>query len=154
MATLTRPREQRLVAGVCAGLGKRFGVDPNVVRLAICVLALARGLGVAVYLALWLAMPAEGAGKRPATSRLKYGMTEAGELIGGVLDRVRAAWTDRRHGGTLLRPVGIVLIAGGTFVLLRAIGLYSWIGPTGWVAVAAIVVGAGLVFLRSARSRR
>jgi len=142
MASLTRPQAHRVVAGVCAGLGRRFGIDANFVRLAICVLALARGLGVAIYLALWLALPPDGATERSASSRLRSSAREAGDWIGHTLERARDAWADRGS----VRPLGIVLIVAGLFALLGAVGMYSWVGPVGWLAIAAIVVGGGLAF--------
>jgi len=134
-----------MVAGVCAALGRRFRIDANLVRLAICLLALARGLGIAVYLALWLALPPEGSTDRSASSRLRATTREAGNWIGRVLEGARRAWVGREPR----RSLGLALIAGGVFALLGAVGMYSWIGPLGWLAVAAIVVGAGLVVSRT-----
>ncbi len=48
-----------MVAGVAAGLGEHFDVDPLLVRAALLVLALAGGMGVPLYLALWLLVPAD-----------------------------------------------------------------------------------------------
>ncbi len=57
---LYRSRDNRMVAGVCAGLGKYFNIDPTVVRL-IFVLGAFFGLGslVVVYLILLLVVPEE-----------------------------------------------------------------------------------------------
>lgn len=55
---LLRPRHGRVLAGVCAGFGLRYGWDPIVVRLLL-VLALLLGVGtpVLVYLIAWIVMP-------------------------------------------------------------------------------------------------
>jgi phage shock protein C len=50
-----------MIAGVCGGLGEYFGVDPVIVRFIFVVVTLTSGLGVPVYLVLWLIMPREGA---------------------------------------------------------------------------------------------
>jgi phage shock protein C len=57
---LRRRRDGRLVGGVCTGLAAYLGIDVNLVRLAFGVLTVFYGLGVLLYLACWVALPAEG----------------------------------------------------------------------------------------------
>ncbi len=53
-----RPREDRMLAGVCAGLAEQFGLSVTIVRLAFALGAFfSAGIFLVVYLALWLAMP-------------------------------------------------------------------------------------------------
>ena len=59
---LLRPREGRMVAGVCAGLAAYFGVDVNLVRLAFGVFTVFYGLGALIYVLAWLVLPEEGEG--------------------------------------------------------------------------------------------
>lgn len=56
---LIRPRQGRVIAGVCAGLARRFGVSPTVVRVLFLVSMLLPGPQILVYLVLWLIMPKE-----------------------------------------------------------------------------------------------
>lgn len=57
---LVRPRDERVLAGVCAGLGRRFGVTPWVARLLfVLLLMLIPGSQLLVYPILWILMPAE-----------------------------------------------------------------------------------------------
>ncbi|GAA1284839.1 MULTISPECIES: PspC domain-containing protein [Saccharothrix] len=60
MTTLTRPQNQKVIAGVCAGLAARYGWKPNTVRLLFVVSCLLPGPQFLVYLVLWVMMP-----KRP-----------------------------------------------------------------------------------------
>src|SRR5438445_4183313 len=53
-----RGRDNRLVAGVAAGLAARRGFDVTFVRIAFVVAALASGFGVAAYVVAWLLVPA------------------------------------------------------------------------------------------------
>lgn len=55
--SLVRPRDHRVVFGVCAGLAARFGGDPVWWRLAFVLLALVLGKGVLLYLVLAVVMP-------------------------------------------------------------------------------------------------
>ena len=58
---MVRVEEGRMIAGVCAGLGRYLGVDATVVRLIFVLLALFAAGGVLLYLILWLIMPMESA---------------------------------------------------------------------------------------------
>jgi phage shock protein C len=58
--SLTRPREGKMIAGVCAGLAERFGWNANVVRLLFVLSCLLPGPQIVIYLVLWMIMP-----KRP-----------------------------------------------------------------------------------------
>ena len=60
MARLSRPRDDRWIAGVCSGLGRRFGLSPMVVRLLFVISCLLPGPQVLVYLVLWVMMPDDG----------------------------------------------------------------------------------------------
>jgi phage shock protein PspC (stress-responsive transcriptional regulator) len=47
----------RKIAGVCGGLGEWLDVDPVLFRVAFVVLALAFGVGILLYIVLWLVVP-------------------------------------------------------------------------------------------------
>ena len=57
---LTRPRRGKLIAGVCAGLARRFGMSPTGVRALFVLSLLLPGPQILLYLALWIIMPEEG----------------------------------------------------------------------------------------------
>src|SRR5882724_9721074 len=57
---LERPRDGRMLAGVCAGLARHLNIDPTLVRIGFIVLAVFGGAGVAAYLAALLLIPEEG----------------------------------------------------------------------------------------------
>ena len=57
---LVRPREGRVIAGVCAGLGRRFGLSPWTARiLFMVILIVIPGSQLLVYPILWILMPSE-----------------------------------------------------------------------------------------------
>jgi phage shock protein C len=57
---LVRPREGRVLGGVCAGLGRRFGIDPWPARLLfVLVLLVIPGSQILIYPILWILMPGE-----------------------------------------------------------------------------------------------
>lgn len=58
---LIRPREGRVLGGVCVGLGQRFGITPWVARLLfVLLLMVIPGSQILIYPILWILMPAEG----------------------------------------------------------------------------------------------
>jgi len=52
-----RPREGRMLAGVCAGAAKRWNLDITLVRIVTVALTLISGVGLALYVAAWLLTP-------------------------------------------------------------------------------------------------
>ena len=64
---LIRPLEGRVLGGVCAGLGRRFGLDPWPARLLfILLLMVVPGSPILIYPILWIVMPAESSAWHPA----------------------------------------------------------------------------------------
>lgn len=54
---LTRSTNDRMIAGICGGLGQYLGLDSTIVRLIFVLLALAGGPGLLAYLIMWLVVP-------------------------------------------------------------------------------------------------
>ena len=58
---LVRPRDGRVLGGVVAGLGRRFGIDPWPARLLfVLILLVIPGSQILLYPLLWILMPSEG----------------------------------------------------------------------------------------------
>lgn len=49
-----------MIAGVCAGFGEYLDVDPTIVRIVYILLVFFAGIGVLLYLILWLIIPKKG----------------------------------------------------------------------------------------------
>ena len=95
---LRRDVEEGIVAGVCAGVAKRLGIDPIILRVTVAAATLAGGTGLLVYLLAWALVPEKG-GRPPTWAR----------LVG------------RRH--TWLTLSGITLLLISVLLLLRKSGL-------------------------------
>jgi phage shock protein C len=66
---LVRTRDGRWLGGVCAGLGRRFGISPGPARLLFVLgLVILPGSQFLVYPLLWVLMPAENTGATSAGS--------------------------------------------------------------------------------------
>lgn len=56
---LARPREGRMIAGVCAGLARRYGMPVFLVRVLMVAAGIV-GFGLILYPVLWVLMPKDG----------------------------------------------------------------------------------------------
>ena len=59
MNKLYRSKKNRIIAGVCGGLGEYFKIDPTVVRLLWVLFSLSGGAGVLAYIIAWIIIPEE-----------------------------------------------------------------------------------------------
>jgi phage shock protein PspC (stress-responsive transcriptional regulator) len=57
--SLSRPRDDRMIAGVCSGIARHFNLDPTVVRIAFVASLFLPGPQILIYLIAWLIMPDE-----------------------------------------------------------------------------------------------
>ncbi|HET7713788.1 MAG TPA: PspC domain-containing protein [Patescibacteria group bacterium] len=69
--TLHKSQTNRVLAGVCGGLGEYFDIDPTLVRVAFILLFFSGGLGIFLYLALMVVMPDPGSTTSEPMSNLK-----------------------------------------------------------------------------------
>lgn len=59
MKRFYRVSEGKVIAGVCAGLGKYFDMDPLLIRIAFLVFIIFAGAGIWMYILLALLAPVE-----------------------------------------------------------------------------------------------
>ncbi len=114
---LRRSRKERVIAGVCGGLGIYFGVDPVWFRVAFVVLTVGGGSGILIYLISWLVVPEQRPDETLAQGPRTIG--DQGPVIAGValvaiglmlLANALIPWFDR-----ILWPLGVIVVG---FVLL------------------------------------
>lgn len=56
---LTRSRQNRMIAGVCAGFAAHYGWDLNLVRIVTALVIVLTGVGAIAYIAAWVIIPEE-----------------------------------------------------------------------------------------------
>jgi len=121
---LERSRTEKVLAGVCGGLGRYFELTPAVFRLGFVVLTLLGGAGILVYIAAALVMPKEGDERSVAEDIL----------------------ANRRDHPARLVALGLVAVA----VLSLLARADTW--PTAGTAWCLVIVAA-LIFLWTGRRR-
>jgi phage shock protein PspC (stress-responsive transcriptional regulator) len=63
MQRLYRSKKERILGGVCAGLGEHLDVDPTVIRLIWAVVTLLSfGTGIIIYILAWIIIPEDDTG--------------------------------------------------------------------------------------------
>jgi signal transduction histidine kinase len=168
-APLRRDPARGVLAGVAAGLARRLGIDPLIVRVGFIAASAAGGMGLALYLLAWALMPGEQGEKAPV-ERIA-GRRETWLVVAGMMLLALAALLLLRKWGiwfsdAIVWPV-ILAAAGGALIWRqstadapeqprppvarsaespRALQLPPDASGRALVG-AALVVGGGLVFL-------
>lgn len=109
-----------MVAGVCAGIGRRLGIDPIILRVGFVAAAVSGGVGFLLYALAWAFVPAEGAPKS-AAARIR-GRRESWQAAAGTGLLVLSALLVFRELGiwfsdALVWPV--VIAASGAALIWR-----------------------------------
>ncbi|HEV2812400.1 MAG TPA: PspC domain-containing protein [Solirubrobacteraceae bacterium] len=174
---LTRTSGDRIVGGVCGGIGRYFGIDPTLVRIGFVGLALLGGTGLVVYAAALLLVPLdeEGAGA-PTTARdrataivIAIAVVIAALILGGfgfffggalvplaflALAGLAVWWlvSGERPGGSpgdvaRRAALGVGLLVGCGVL---AVASFFASGMGGGVVVAGIVIAAGAALVAAA----
>lgn len=111
---LRRAKRDKVLAGVCGGLGRYFDLDPVVFRIVLGVLAVTGGVGLIFYGFAWLLLPLEGEEDSEAKKLL------TGRVEGATLAAVFAALVGCAlflsmldNGGLAVFSVLVILALGG-----------------------------------------
>lgn len=79
--TLYRSSSNKMIAGVCGGIGEYFNIDPTIIRI-LWVLCSFSGIGIIAYLIALILIPEEGSGQKTYTGSAPK---DASLVIGGIL---------------------------------------------------------------------
>lgn len=153
MKGLTRSKTNKVIAGVCGGLGEYFNTDPVLIRLIFVVVTLLGGAGVLAYIVMWIIVPEEG--DKSYAEKIKNDIddkknnkkskSDTGEKIA---KEVKEAVSKRKHDGPYI--IGAILILLGLMFLAQ--NFFSFINFAKLWPLILVVVGLGLL-LSSAEGR-
>ena len=74
---LRRPVNDRMLAGVAAGIARYLGADVTIIRIVLAVLTFVGGAGIPIYLACWLLIPEEGSDQSIASGFVQSRQTRS-----------------------------------------------------------------------------
>jgi phage shock protein C len=122
-----------------------------IVRVIMVVLAMINGIGFAVYLLMWVLVPAAQVEYTNQEEMVRRNVEEirnrARELGDGARDALGDRWYAEDRGGSRMLIGGVVLVGVGLLVLLRNFGLLWWFGklwPLVLIAVGVAVLLSNL----------
>lgn len=120
---LLRSRDDKMVAGVCGGLGEYTGIDPVVFRIVLAVAAFAGGAGLAAYVVAWICIPERNDdGSAPAARSGAPQIDNVAGIVLGVLGLVvLLGFVGGRDRGPFDGDGGVLLL------LLVGGGLWWWV---------------------------
>jgi phage shock protein C len=117
---LRRSGDDRVIAGVCGGLGRYLQVDPVLLRIALVILTVSGGLGVLLYIVAVILIPEqqEGEDLGPAPEArgdlwmyVGVGLIALGSIL--LVDQL-VPWFDRIVGPLVLVAIGIGIVFRGS----------------------------------------
>jgi len=141
---LSRAQRGRWLGGVCVGLAAARELSVGWVRVAFALAAVAGGLGVLVYLACWLIVPAEGDDAGAAASPrglVIFAQTCAGCLGVATLGAVGAAATVFGFGWIVAALAAAILF--GTLARRPRVGPAWVLLPTAALVLPSVALAAG-----------
>ncbi len=147
---LVRSQTNRMIAGVCGGLGEYLGINPTFIRIFFLLLAFGEGSGFLIYMVLWILLPAHG------TAGSNFGSTvheNAKEISGRAYElgqEVAGGLRGSNRQVSLL--VGVALVVVGIVYLLDNLNLtwFSWLRfNILWPAL--LILGGGVLLIRYLR---
>ena len=147
-----RSETDKMIGGVCGGLGRSLGIDPIYLRLFFVLLAIGKGAGVLIYIILWVIMPSE-AQVTGSTSD-----SEGGSLTtDDIAERARAMGDDLREAVSRPNPqigmiLGIVLILLGAVFFIDNLNInWLWWFDFDILWPLLLVLGGGVLLYRQWR---
>jgi len=147
---LTRSQTDKILGGVCAGLGDYLNIDPVFVRLFFIVLTVIDGIGFWIYILLWLLMPAS------AADESHFEMNQFGERARQMGSEFSEAVS--KPNPDVKKYLGAGLILMGLFFFFEKIiqqfdlGWFSWFNQD--ILQAVLLLAAGIVLLVRAVKER
>ncbi|MEK7848265.1 MAG: PspC domain-containing protein [Chloroflexota bacterium] len=129
---LYRSATNRMIWGVCGGLGQYFDINPMLVRIVFVILAFASGAGVLLYILLAILLPPGDVPVPVSPEGIPPGELDraSGELTRGAM------------------AAGIILVAIGVVFLLSNLGLFWWFRWGSLWPVILIAIGVAILMGR------
>ena len=122
---LYRSRTNSMIAGVCGGLGQYLRIDPTLIRLFFVLLALGNGIGVFVYLLLWVIIPPESRVRETTLGEAaRQGADEIADQVRSISDDLRQTVVNPNPQVALF--IGLALVLLGLVYLAQNLRL-SWL---------------------------
>jgi phage shock protein PspC (stress-responsive transcriptional regulator) len=149
---LHRSRRDRVIFGVCGGLGEYFDLDPVLIRLAFVLISLVGGAGLLAYLVLAVVLPEQDASIEPGREELRQNLESLSVNTDELADDFRGGGGDEGDSARRVRGQqlgGLLLIGLGLLFFANSLGWLAWWNWGQLWPVALIVLGLAFLLRRS-----
>jgi len=158
---LYRSRKDRMLFGVCGGLGKFFGIDSTIIRIIFVLLAFT-GFGILAYIVIAVVAPMEESQKTTPQSIVEENVSEIKETatkLGAEIRDTLAGKGKESEEEVVKEQVrrnnalGIIIIVIGIICLLGVFHLLNWINWWGGIGAVALI-GLGVLLIVGVRKSK
>lgn len=140
---LYRSTTNRMVAGVAGGLGEYFNIDPNIIRIIFILLGLTNGVGIIIYILMWVLIPTDTQLSLTHDQTIKENLSEIKSKANSVGHSLKFNHSNSKESSRFWWAIIIIVI--GFFLLFKNFGLFDNIEIERFWPVILIVLG--LIFI-------
>jgi len=151
---LYRSRKDRMLFGVCGGLGKFFGIDSTIIRIIFVLMAFA-GFGILAYIVIAIVAPMEESQKTTPQGIVEENVKEIKETatkLGADIHNTFASKEKESKEEVTKEQIrsrnafGIIIIVIGVICLLGAFNILRWFNW--WAGIGAVaLIGLGILLI-------
>ena len=160
---LYRSKRDRLLFGVCGGLGEYFNIDPVIIRVIFIIAIFFGGLGILAYIILAIVVPSENSVSNEPSRTIRENvqeMKETAETMGKDVHSLFSS-SEKKPESTVTTPtphrrsntallIGLIILVIGILLLIGTIStfFFSWRFWTYFWPAILIVVGLLIIIGR------
>ena len=133
---LRRSSSDKMIAGVCGGLGEYFDVDPLIFRLIFAVMIIFGGTGILAYIILWILIPED--------NEQRYSK-DLGENIKKGADKMAREIKDTNVHGNSRFVAGAIILTIGVIFLINNFFPFFGLGIRKLWPLIIIVIGGSIL---------
>ncbi len=145
LSKLYRSENNKVIAGVCGGLGEYFDIDPVILRIILVLITIFGGSGLLIYIILWIVIPSKSTLGKKSEDYIKENVEE-----------IKTKSQDAVKNGNGRIFGGVLLVLLGASFLLENLGFYVfhniwkfWQNLFSYWPVLIIFVGIDVIFGKS-----
>jgi phage shock protein C len=143
-----RSEKNKILGGICGGLGEYFGIDPTIIRIIFVLLTIFGGSGILIYLVLWMILPSE--------SQTEFNKDHIKNNMNEVKEKVQQFAHDIRKGaqdGQVNQPeqrnwLAFIVILLGVIFLLNNFGFGDLINIGKLWPLILVALGVSIIMKR------
>jgi phage shock protein C len=140
---LFRSKTDRVIFGVCGGLGEYFEVDSLILRILFILLTFTGGSGIIIYLILAVIIP-DSEGQKVRGKEVKEAISNAQEKTQELAEDINENWFK-----SVKNIVGLIIVFIGLNILFKQVfdfSLFSFINWGSFWALIIVLIGVKIIF--------